>query len=99
MANTTSRRIFLVLAQAIFLSFIVHPASYAQEALTKIRIANSALSLTALPLVAAREWGLFREQGLQVEVVMMNPAISNPAIAAGEINYIAGSGRVRWRRH
>ena len=94
MANTTSRRLcrIVFLVQAIFLPFVFHSASYAQEALTKIRIANSALSLTALPLVAAREWGLFREQGLQVEVVMMNPAISNPAIAAGEINYIAGVG-------
>jgi ABC-type nitrate/sulfonate/bicarbonate transport system substrate-binding protein len=94
MANTTSRRLcrIVFLAQAIFLPFVFHSPSYAQDALTKIRIANSALSLTALPLVAAREWGLFREQGLQVEVVMMNPAISNPAIAAGEINYIAGVG-------
>jgi len=94
MANATSRRLgrIFFLAQAIFLPFVLHSLSYAQEALTRIRIANSALSLTALPLVAAREWGLFREQGLQVEVVMMNPAISNPAIAAGEINYIAGVG-------
>ena len=94
MANTTSRRLgrIFFLAQAVFLPFVLHSLSYAQQALTKIRIANSALSLTALPLVAAREWGLFGEQGLQVEVVMMNPAISNPAIAAGEINYIAGVG-------
>ena len=94
MANTTARRLCRIffLAQAVFLQFVFHFPSYAQEALTKIRIANSALSLTALPLVAAREWGLFREQGLQVEVVMMNPAISNPAIAAGEINYIASVG-------
>ena len=94
MANTTSRRLCRIafLVQAICFPFGFHSASYAQDTLTKIRIANSALSLTALPLVAAREWGLFREQGLQVEVVMMNPAISNPAIAAGEINYIAGVG-------
>jgi ABC-type nitrate/sulfonate/bicarbonate transport system substrate-binding protein len=70
----------------------VHQAAFAQEPTTKIRIANSALSVTALPLVAAREWNLFRQQGLQAEVIMMNPAISNPAIAAGEIDYIAGVG-------
>jgi ABC-type nitrate/sulfonate/bicarbonate transport system substrate-binding protein len=70
----------------------VHQAALAQEPTTKIRISNSALSVTALPLVAAREWNLFREQGLQAEVIMMNPAISNPAIAAGEIDYTAGVG-------
>ena len=94
MANTISRRLDKIsfLAQVAFFLFVLHSLSFAQEAPTKLRIANSALSLTALPLVAAREWGLFREQGLQVEIVMMNPAISNPAIAAGEINYIAGVG-------
>ena len=60
-----------------------HQTAFAQEPPTKIRISNSALSVTALPLVAAREWNFFREQGLQAEVIMMNPAISNPAIAAG----------------
>ncbi len=84
-------RIVIVFETILFL-FILSFPSHAQDTLTKIRIANSALSLTALPLVAAREWGLFREQGLQVEIVLMNPAISNPAIAAGEIQYIAGVG-------
>jgi NitT/TauT family transport system substrate-binding protein len=94
MTNKTVRPLWKIffLAQAIVLVFVFHTDSNAQEALTKIRISNSALSLTALPLVAAREWGLFREQGFQVEIVLMNPAISNPAIAAGEVNYIAGVG-------
>jgi NitT/TauT family transport system substrate-binding protein len=94
MAQTRSRllSIIVVLLQAVLFPFIFPSASHAQEALPKIRIANSALSLTALPLVAARDWGLFREQGLQVEIIMMNPAISGPAIAAGEIDYVAGVG-------
>jgi ABC-type nitrate/sulfonate/bicarbonate transport system substrate-binding protein len=92
-ANRAPRHLATIffLSEAVFL-FAFNFAIHAQEALTKIRIANSALSLTALPLVAAREWNLFREQGLRVEVIMMNPAISGPAIAAGEIDYIAGVG-------
>ncbi len=82
----------IIVSETILFLFAFSLPSHAQDTLTKIRIANSALSLTALPLVAAREWGLFREQGLQVEIVLMNPAISNPAIAAGEIDYIAGVG-------
>jgi hypothetical protein len=46
---------------AILLLIIVHRTAYAQEPPTKIRISNSALSVTALPLVAAREWNFFRE--------------------------------------
>ena len=82
----------VIVSETILVLFAFSFPAHAQDTLTKIRIANSALSLTALPLVAAREWGLFREQGLQVEIVLMNPAISNPAIAAGETNYIAGVG-------
>ena len=64
----------------------------AQEPKTKIRIANSALSVTSLPLLAAREWKLFHERGLDVEIILMSPAISVPAIVSGEIDYFAGVG-------
>ena len=66
--------------------------THAQEPKTKIRIANSALSVTSLPLLAAREWKLFHERGLEVEIILMSPAISVPAIVSGEIDYFAGVG-------
>lgn len=48
---------------SIFLFLICfHRTAFAQEPTTKIRISKSALSVTALPLLAAREWSLFREQ-------------------------------------
>ena len=83
---------------AILLLVCLHRTAFAQEPLSKIRIANSGLSVTALPLVAAREWNFFREQGLQAEVIMMNPAISNPAIAAGESTMSPVSDPVPWQR-
>ena len=42
----------------------------AQEARTKIRISNSALSVTSLALLAAREWKLFQERGLDAEIIL-----------------------------
>jgi hypothetical protein len=42
------------------LSVGISPAN-AQEPKTKIRIANSAMSVTSLALLAAREWKLFSE--------------------------------------
>ena len=64
----------------------------AQETKTKIRIANSAMSVTSLPLIAARDWKLFHEQGLDVEIILMSPAITVPAMISGEIDYFAGVG-------
>lgn len=66
--------------------------AHTQELKTKIRIANSAMSVTSLPLLAAREWKLFHEQGLDVEIILMSPAISVPAMVSGEIDYFAGVG-------
>jgi ABC-type nitrate/sulfonate/bicarbonate transport system substrate-binding protein len=66
--------------------------AYAQEPKTKIRIANSAMSVTSLPLIAARDWKLFHEQGLDAEIILMSPALTVPAMISGEIDYFAGVG-------
>ena len=46
----------------------------------KIRISNATLSYSALPLVAAREWKLFQEQGLDVEIILMRSAAAAAAL-------------------
>ena len=48
-------RIFLVLLLGAKLGVVVEPI-HAQDSRTKIRISNSALSVTSLALLAAREW-------------------------------------------
>ena len=73
------------------LSVGISPAN-AQEPKTKIRIANAAMSVTSLALLAAREWKLFSERGLEAEIILMSPAITVPAMIAGEIDYFAGVG-------
>jgi ABC-type nitrate/sulfonate/bicarbonate transport system substrate-binding protein len=82
----------IVLAGALVVLWLTCARSYAQEPKSKIRIANSAMSVTSLPLVAARDWKLFREQNLDVEIILMSPAITVPAMISGEIDYVAGVG-------
>jgi ABC-type nitrate/sulfonate/bicarbonate transport system substrate-binding protein len=87
-------RLFNMLIAASVIAHLsagISPA-HAQEPKTKVRIANSAMSVTSLPLLAAREWKLFHERGLDVEIILMSPAISVPAIVSGEIDYFAGVG-------
>jgi ABC-type nitrate/sulfonate/bicarbonate transport system substrate-binding protein len=43
-------------------------------------------------LLAAREWKLFAERGFDVEIILMSPAITVPAMISGEIDYFAGVG-------
>ena len=73
------------------LSSNITPA-HAQEPRTKIRISNAAMSVTSLGLLAAREWKLFHERGLEPEIILMSPALTVPAMISGEIDYFAGVG-------
>ncbi len=84
--------ILFLTAFSIFANLAFLSTAMAQQPLSKIRIANSAMSVTSLPLIAAREWKLFHEQGLDVEIILMSPAISVPAMVSGEIDYFAGVG-------
>ena len=79
-------------ASIIAASLLDYTCTNAQEPKTKIRIANSAMSVTSLALLAAREWKLFSERGLEAEIILMSPALTVPAMIAGEIDYFAGVG-------
>ena len=72
--------------------FTFSSSSIAQETKKKVRIANSAMSVTSLPLIAARDWKIFHEQGLDAEIILMSPALTVPAMISGEIDYFAGVG-------
>jgi ABC-type nitrate/sulfonate/bicarbonate transport system substrate-binding protein len=89
-----SHHLFRTIAAAsiIAASLLDYTRTNAQEPKTKIRIANSAMSVTSLALLAAREWKLFSERGLEAEIILMSPAITVPAMIAGEIDYFAGVG-------
>ena len=79
-------------ASIIAASLLDYTCTNAQEPKTKIRIANSAMSVTSLALLAAREWKLFSERGLEAEIILMSPALTVPAMISGEIDYFAGVG-------
>lgn len=64
----------------------------AQERRGKIRISNSAFTITALPLLAAREWNLFTANSLDVEIILMSATVVPVALVQGEVDYAGGIG-------
>jgi ABC-type nitrate/sulfonate/bicarbonate transport system substrate-binding protein len=84
-------RLSIILIAALLVQWLSGPAN-AQNPPTKIRFSNSAMSVTSLALLAAREWKLFQERGLDVEIILMSPAIAVPAMISGEVDYFAGVG-------
>jgi len=58
----------------------------------KIRVGYIGLSLSSLPLLAARELGTFSKYGVQAEVLLLTFQLSAIALNAGELEYVGGVG-------
>jgi ABC-type nitrate/sulfonate/bicarbonate transport system substrate-binding protein len=57
-----------------------------------VRIAYVGPSLSNLPLLAAKETGIFARHKLDVEILLLTSQLSAVALAAGELEYVAGVG-------
>jgi ABC-type nitrate/sulfonate/bicarbonate transport system substrate-binding protein len=83
------------LASLIFLGLIWtwSTSAESQERRLKLRISNAGFTITALPLLAAKDWGIFSANGLDVELIVMAASLAPAALSSGDIDYIAGSAR------
>ncbi len=64
----------------------------AQEKRAKLRISNAGFTITALPLLAAKDWGIFTANNLDMEVILMQSSLVPAALTQGDIDYQAGVG-------
>lgn len=74
---------------AFLLSTSVQSPADAQE-LKKVRIGYPALSLTFLTFFVAKDAGIYKKHGLEVDMVQMAGAVQTSALVAGEIDYLTG---------
>lgn len=88
--SVKSRRICLyrLLAAGTLLLSVCAP-SEAQEN-RRVRMAYSAFSISFLNVFVARDAGLFKQHGLEVELIQMAGPLPVAALAAGEIDYLTG---------
>ncbi len=88
-----SLRLFLwEILLALFLVILNGPQANSQDKRTKVRISNAGFTITALPLLAAKDWGIFSANGIDVELIVMSPSIAAAALAQGDVDYVAGVG-------
>jgi ABC-type nitrate/sulfonate/bicarbonate transport system substrate-binding protein len=71
---------------------LAYPGFGAQAQPTRARISNAGFTITALPLLAAKEWGAFSANGLDIEIILMQSSIVPAALSQGDIDYQAGVG-------
>lgn len=85
--------LLLSLVALLLIVTIARPASTnAQEKRPKLRISNAGFTITALPLLAAKDWGIFTANGLDMEVILMQSSLVPAALTQGDIDYQAGVG-------
>jgi ABC-type nitrate/sulfonate/bicarbonate transport system substrate-binding protein len=93
MTRSHVRFCFPLLATVMLsLALAIAPWTHAQERLPKLRISNAGFTITALPLLAAKEWNIFSANGLDMEVILMQSALVPAALTQGDIDYQAGVG-------
>jgi NitT/TauT family transport system substrate-binding protein len=62
----------------------------AQSSLKKIRMGIAATSVGFLPIYAAHHRGFYKDEGIDLEIILMSLAAANNAFFKGEIDYSAG---------
>ena len=81
-------RVATLIAALAFSASTIAPAE-AQE-LKKVRIGYPAFSLTFLTLFVAKDAGIFKKNGFDVDLVQLAGAVQTSALVAGEIDYLTG---------
>lgn len=80
------------LSVALFAGTFCFPSNGGLLAQDKVRIGYIGLSLSSMPLLAARELGIFAKNGVQAELLMLTFQLSSVALNAGDLEYVAGVG-------
>jgi NitT/TauT family transport system substrate-binding protein len=79
-------RIFLTLIAALGACAHADCAS-AADAPQRVRIAYASRSSSAMPLYMALQKGFFKAEGLEVEIIQMNPRLGASAVVNGDVTF------------
>src|SRR4030095_13324839 len=87
--NNSSIRDLVFLMLVMFGTSFLSPSAGAQE-LKKVRIGYPAFSLTFLTFFVAKDAGIYKKHGLDVDMIQMAGAVQTSALVEGEIDYLTG---------
>jgi NitT/TauT family transport system substrate-binding protein len=82
---------FLFFTLGLFSAANAHPADRSDK-LTRIRMGLAARSTTTMPFFVARERGFFREEGLEVELIVMQAIQTIQATLGNSLQFASATG-------
>jgi ABC-type nitrate/sulfonate/bicarbonate transport system substrate-binding protein len=74
---------------ALFLTIVATPLS---AQLKKVRFSTTGISVSELPFKVAQLKGFYREEGLDVEMILIRGAVGMQALLGGSVDYTSASG-------
>jgi NitT/TauT family transport system substrate-binding protein len=90
MSARNQRTRSLVCVCALLCATLLPSNSAAQSSLKKVRLGIAATSVGFLPIYSAYHRGFYRDEGIDLEIILMSLAAANNAFFKGEIDYSAG---------
>ena len=90
--NSHGRFVRFVLSSSLLMGVIGFSPTdvFSQAAAKKIRMGIAATSVGFLPIYTAYHRGFYRDEGIDLEIILMSLAAANNAFFKGEIDYSAG---------
>ena len=82
-------RLFAIATLALLFAFGADPLS---AQLKKIRFVVSAIAVTEVPFKIAQLKGFYREEGLDVEIILIRGALGAAALIGGSVDYSSAAG-------
>jgi ABC-type nitrate/sulfonate/bicarbonate transport system substrate-binding protein len=80
-------QIFIALA---LLLYAANSPAFAAEALKKIRIASKAAGESLVPYVIPQRLGFYREEGMDVDVIVTRGTVTTQVVVSGAVDYSNG---------
>ena len=84
----------IVVFALVAIAFLFLHADPLSAQLKKVRLSAPTVAITELPFKIAQHQGFYREQGLEVEIIVIRGALGVTALVAGSVDYSTASGSI-----
>jgi len=85
--SSIAKRAMLILPLAFLLALSMANVTLSAETMQKVRIAYASRSSSAMPQYMALQKGFFKAEGLDVEIIQMNPRLGATAVVNGDVSF------------